>query len=103
MILVHQTNLDWYRFSVPHVGPVVTSPFTKKASSNVTSRAVPSSCAKTVTPACLQDLYGIPTTLATQSTNQLGVSGFIEQFANQADLKVCLVKITFVYFRDNND
>ncbi|KAJ7314500.1 family S53 protease [Mycena albidolilacea] len=31
-------------------------------------------------------LYGIPTTPATQTTNRLGVSGFIEQFANQADL-----------------
>lgn len=31
-------------------------------------------------------MYGIPTTPATQSTNTLGVSGFLNQFANQADL-----------------
>lgn len=54
---------------------------------NITSRAVPSSCADTITPTCLQDLYGIPATPATQSSNGLGVSGFIEQFANQADLE----------------
>lgn len=56
--------------------------------SNITSDAVPASCATTITPACLQALYGIPTTAATQSSNQLGVAGFIEQFANQADLRV---------------
>lgn len=55
---------------------------------NLTSRALPSSCASEVTPSCLQELYGIPTTPATQSSNKIGVSGFIEEFANQADLKV---------------
>ena len=59
-----------------------------KPAVNLTSDAVPASCATTITPSCLQALYGIPTTPATVSTNQLGVSGFIEQFANQADLKV---------------
>ncbi|KAJ7264084.1 family S53 protease-like protein [Mycena haematopus] len=48
--------------------------------------AVPASCASTITPACLQAMYGIPTTAATQTTNKLGVSGFSDQFANQADL-----------------
>lgn len=71
------------------------------------SDAVPASCASTITPSCLQvsafqviyssgqlstgfvqALYGIPTTRATQSSNTLGVSGFTDQFANQADLKV---------------
>jgi tripeptidyl-peptidase-1 len=47
---------------------------------------VPSSCAKTVTPACLQALYGIPTDPATQSDNTLAVTGYIKQYANQADL-----------------
>ncbi|KAJ6488738.1 family S53 protease [Mycena sanguinolenta] len=49
-------------------------------------RAVPTSCGSTITPTCLQDIYGIPATPATQSTNRLGVSGFIEQWANEADL-----------------
>ncbi|KJA14174.1 hypothetical protein HYPSUDRAFT_80924 [Hypholoma sublateritium FD-334 SS-4] len=58
----------------------------QESSSNLESRAVPASCNTVVTPACLQALYGIPTTPATQSTNKLGVSGFLDQFANQADL-----------------
>lgn len=49
---------------------------------------MPEECATTITPACLQALYNIPTTAATQSSNKLGVTGFIEQFANEADLKV---------------
>ncbi|KAJ7066405.1 family S53 protease-like protein [Mycena amicta] len=40
-----------------------------------------------VTPATLQSLYGIPTTPATQKSNSIAVSGFIEQFAQQADLQ----------------
>ncbi|KAJ7811311.1 family S53 protease-like protein [Mycena olivaceomarginata] len=51
------------------------------------SNAVPASCNTVVTPTCLQALYGIPTTRATRSTNRLGISGFINQFANQADLQ----------------
>lgn len=62
--------------------PVMSIPIPGAA--NVTERALtaPASCAKTVTPACLEALYGIPTTRATQSSNKLGVSGFIDQFAN---------------------
>ncbi|KAL5512352.1 hypothetical protein ACEPAG_3344 [Sanghuangporus baumii] len=71
--------------------PVVSSPLTSAASEqNLTSRAVPSSCNSLVTPACLQAMYGIPTARATQSSNILGVSGFIEQFANSADLQTFL-------------
>ena len=61
---------------------------TNKAKNNLSSDAVPASCDSVITPTCVQDLYGIPTTKATQRTKQLGVSGFIEQFANNADLQV---------------
>ena len=58
---------------------------------NITARqSVPASCANTVTPTCVLDLYGIPSTKATQSSNTLGVSGFIEQFANNNDLQTFL-------------
>jgi hypothetical protein len=50
--------------------------------------AVPSSCNSVITPACLQALYGIPTTLATQSSNKLAVAGYLEQYAQIADLQV---------------
>ncbi|KAI0054617.1 family S53 protease [Artomyces pyxidatus] len=58
----------------------------RTSSSNVTSAAAPASCNTAITPACVQALYGIPTTPATQSSNTLPVSGFINQFANEADL-----------------
>ncbi|KAH9924946.1 family S53 protease-like protein [Amylocystis lapponica] len=48
------------------------------------------SCATTITPSCLQSLYGIPTTPATQSSNQLLVTGYDDQFANQNDLQTFL-------------
>lgn len=69
--------------------PVISAPLkVPSAKLNITSDAVPASCASTITPACLQALYGIPTTPATTTSNKLGVSGYIEQFANEADLKV---------------
>ncbi|KAJ7869868.1 family S53 protease [Mycena olivaceomarginata] len=50
------------------------------------SNNLPDSCTSTMTPACLQLLYNIPTTPATQKSNTLGVAGFIDQWANQEDL-----------------
>ncbi|TFK89462.1 family S53 protease-like protein [Polyporus arcularius HHB13444] len=86
---VHPTTV----FTKPFSGPQFVTPPKIKPAVNVTSDAVPASCASTITPACLQALYGIPTTPATVKTNQLGVSGFIEQFANQADLKTFLGRL----------
>ncbi|KAJ6476613.1 family S53 protease-like protein [Mycena vulgaris] len=40
-----------------------------------------------VTPACLQALYGIPTTPATSSNNTLLVTGYVGEFAQAADLQ----------------
>ena len=53
--------------------------------------ATPSSCNKIITPACLRTLYNtkdyVPT--ATNS-NKLGVAGYLDEFANRADLQVKL-------------
>jgi tripeptidyl-peptidase I len=70
--------------------PLAAIPLPKNAApvANLSSSAIPASCSSTITPACVQALYNVPTTKATQSSNQLGVSGFLDQFANQADLKV---------------
>lgn len=78
--LVHPTT-TFVKQLATRPAPVITIPI--PSTQNVTERALtaPASCASTVTPACLQALYGIPTTRATQSTNKLGVSGFIDQFA----------------------
>lgn len=50
-------------------------------------REISPDCNTEVTPTCLQELYGIPTKPATQSSNKLAVSGFLNQFAQKADLK----------------
>ncbi|PBK70051.1 family S53 protease [Armillaria solidipes] len=84
--VVHPTT----SFAIPTFGttPMVSIPLT----SNLTERAnpAPSSCNSVVTPACLQDLYNIPSTPATQLTNRLGVSGFIDQFPQRVDLQMFL-------------
>ncbi|KZV71302.1 subtilisin-like protein [Peniophora sp. CONT] len=70
--------------------PLPASAVSAVTNSSITPDAVPASCASVVTPACLQALYGIPTTPAVQASNVLGVSGFIEQFAQTADLRTFL-------------
>ncbi|KAJ7618332.1 subtilisin-like protein [Mycena polygramma] len=57
----------------------------------VGTRDVSASCnssdpAGIVTPKCLQDLYGIPTTPATETSNTLLVTGYVDQWAQRADL-----------------
>ncbi|KAJ7180886.1 family S53 protease [Mycena filopes] len=44
-------------------------------------------CDTNVTPECLQTLYNIPTTAATQKSNSIAVAGFIDQFAQKSDLQ----------------
>ncbi|KAF7324468.1 Subtilisin-like protein [Mycena sanguinolenta] len=51
-----------------------------------TPAAAAAGCSSTITPTCLQSMYQIPTTAATNKTNFIGVAGFDDQFANQADL-----------------
>ncbi|KDQ49683.1 hypothetical protein JAAARDRAFT_200608 [Jaapia argillacea MUCL 33604] len=57
------------------------------------STTIPAECAKYITPACLQALYAIPTTLATQPSNQIAVSGFAGRYANLADLHLFLTTL----------
>ncbi|OSD02191.1 family S53 protease [Trametes coccinea BRFM310] len=64
----------------------------KRAARDLTARAIPASCATTITPACLQAIYNIPSTPATVSSNKLAVSAFEGENANQADLKAFLTK-----------
>ncbi|THH00166.1 hypothetical protein EW145_g7124 [Phellinidium pouzarii] len=86
--LVHPT----VTFERPFSAPVVSSPRMSipKAQNVTTLASVPSSCDSEITPACLQALYNIPDTLATQSSNGLGVAGFLEQFVSEDDLELFL-------------
>ncbi|RDX50081.1 family S53 protease-like protein [Lentinus brumalis] len=47
-------------------------------------------CAEAITPQCLQALYNIPTEPATQSSNTMVVSSFVDSFASKADLSTFL-------------
>ncbi|KAJ7312738.1 family S53 protease [Mycena albidolilacea] len=90
-----QGHIDW-------VHPTVKFPVTRtRAASfvNRTSAKPPTSLASisadcrvssSWTPACLQELYGIPSTPAKPAANVLGVSGFNNDFANKRDLKTFL-------------
>lgn len=44
------------------------------------------SCATAITPSCLQQFYNIPTDPATQTSNTMAVSSFVQSFASTSDL-----------------
>lgn len=49
---------------------------------------VPSSCSTTITPACLRALYNTSTYVpAATDKNSIGVAGYLDEFANRADLQ----------------
>ncbi|GJJ09797.1 hypothetical protein Clacol_004021 [Clathrus columnatus] len=69
--------------------PLVFTPIDKsiKTASAPTLDAAPAACNVTaVNPACIQALYGIPATAGSQTASQIGVTGFLDQFAQNADL-----------------
>ncbi|KAI0045659.1 family S53 protease [Auriscalpium vulgare] len=66
--------------------PLASIPLSLSARIELSSDTAPSSCNNYITPTCLQQLYGIPSTPAAQDGNQLYVTGLIEQYANRADL-----------------
>ncbi|KAJ7749422.1 family S53 protease [Mycena metata] len=89
-----QAHVDFFHPTTSFTHPLTAPKFTaiKKrdvpaAEAAPVSDAVPASCGSTITPMCLQAIYNIPATPATQSSNKLGVSGFILEWANSADLK----------------
>ncbi|KAI0312876.1 family S53 protease [Amylostereum chailletii] len=54
------------------------------------------SCDSIMTPACLQKLYKIHSNTTIETSNQIAVTGFNNQFANTADLQVFLRNYTTV-------
>lgn len=51
--------------------------------------AVPASCSTTITPSCLRTLYNTASYVPkATSTNKLGVAGYLDEYANRADLQV---------------
>ena len=76
------TSFDFGGFK----GPRVQSSSTSSSSG---SRKAKRLMCKNVTPPCFTEFYGVPSEPATQSSNQIAVSGFGGQFAQSADLAVC--------------
>lgn len=73
-----------------HTSPPLASIQTRKGRPPPTKSCDTSVGSGRITPACLQDLYGIPSTPATQRNNSLLVTGFSNLFAETADLSVRL-------------
>ncbi|KAH8978047.1 subtilisin-like protein [Lactarius hatsudake] len=67
--------------------PVVHSPAKNMPRSNIASEVTPTLCDAVMTPECIQQLYKIPRASASQLSNKLAVSGFLQEFANRADLR----------------
>ncbi|EKM50516.1 uncharacterized protein PHACADRAFT_263851 [Phanerochaete carnosa HHB-10118-sp] len=81
-------------FLQPQIRPLDNDIETAPKLTGPTSLAtVPSSCATTITPACLRALYNT-TSYVPQATdvNRLGVAGYLEEFANDADLQTFFEK-----------
>ena len=55
---------------------------------NSISSAVNQSCNNQITPSCLNALYNISYTPVSTKNNTLGVVGYLDEFANHADLQV---------------
>ncbi|KAJ7236484.1 subtilisin-like protein [Mycena rebaudengoi] len=83
--VVHPTT----EFIAPNARLGQRAATTAPAKRNINSRTF------LIGPACIMDMYGIPTTPATASAcgkNTLLVTGYEQQFANAADLKTFLTK-----------
>ncbi|KAI9444519.1 subtilisin-like protein [Lactarius indigo] len=53
----------------------------------LSAATVPASCATTITPTCLRALYNTAAYVpAATSSNKLGIAGYLDEFANHADL-----------------
>ncbi|KAJ7927036.1 family S53 protease [Mycena leptocephala] len=85
---VHPTIAFVPPLRAPRVAPIkVNHTRHSKAVQRRASDAVPASCAFDTNPSCLQGVFGIPSAKANNSaSNVLGVAGYIDQFANAADL-----------------
>ncbi|KAG0236470.1 hypothetical protein BGW42_003376 [Actinomortierella wolfii] len=65
-----------------HGPPTVSQEMTKY----VYYRKKRADCDTEMLPNCLQQLYGIPTAVATSTNNMIGVPGFVNEYANKNDL-----------------
>ena len=74
----------------PTSAELSTATTKKRSFHEFVTRDAAAVCANGTTPACLQDLYQIPLTPATQKNNSLGVTGFFGNGAHYAFLEAFL-------------
>ena len=74
--------------------PYGYSPIMNFSSSGLTPESNSGPCnVNSITPACLQWLYNIPTTPAKSDGNKLAVTGYVQEWPQYSDLAVCLIRI----------
>jgi len=89
--LVNHVALVHPTISFPN--PYGYVPITNFSSSGLIPEADTGPCdVNSITPTCLQWLYGIPTTPATSKENNLAVTGYVEEWPSVADLSAFLAK-----------
>ena len=87
-------TLDDYSFAPPICGSAAIPSSAHRRMINTRSIAdVHAGCNETIVPSCLQELYNIPTTPATQANNTLFVAGFGSEFADQGDLQARFLQL----------
>jgi hypothetical protein len=90
-VLLSGDNADIFR-SFPNPYPQkasLASPINANMFATLQTRdRTDGNCSTYITPECLQDIYGIPTTPATSSGNSILVTGYLDQFPQNADLEV---------------
>lgn len=92
LYLCHRLN-EMYRFPNPSgiKPPIARQVSTPAASASDLSDpcAIVKLNGTAMTPACLQELYGIPATPATVASNGLAVAEYEYEYAEESDLHVC--------------
>ncbi|KAJ7636789.1 family S53 protease [Roridomyces roridus] len=85
-------HIQFIHPTISFVPPFSSSSLTA-ISSTLHSDVISSFCALVVTPTCLQGMYGIPSIKShNNSLNTIGVAGYIDQWANKADVQLFLEK-----------
>ncbi|KAJ7731994.1 family S53 protease-like protein [Mycena metata] len=102
-VATNETTIRTLQYSLPvklsaavaYVHPTTTfsRPFAAPKPRPLPSkRDINPTCVDVTTVSCLQAQYGIPTASATQTNNVLGVSGYLDQFAEFDDLEQFLTQ-----------
>lgn len=80
-------SCDWCRFAASGNAKLPLQA-TLYSSSKKRAAEANSACSDYVEPACLESLYGIPTTPATDSSNYIVVTGYDNEYPSTTDLQV---------------